>query len=71
MENQMKSKEMKDDLTIRSETPTDYAAILWLTYKAFLTLDYPGRRYAKTIKHTKEAAWYGNRTIYVRDGVVE
>lgn len=33
-----------DKLTIRPENPSDYAAILRLTYEAFLTLDYPGRR---------------------------
>ncbi|MDR2525776.1 MAG: N-acetyltransferase [Oscillospiraceae bacterium] len=30
--------------TIRPERPEDYNAILRLTYEAFLTLDYPGRR---------------------------
>lgn len=29
---------------IRNEMPSDYEAILRLTYEAFLTLDYPGRR---------------------------
>ncbi len=32
------------NITIRPERPGDYAAILRLTYEAFLTLDYPGRR---------------------------
>ncbi|MDR0863219.1 MAG: N-acetyltransferase [Oscillospiraceae bacterium] len=31
-------------ITIRNETPEDYKALLRLTYDAFLTLDYPGRR---------------------------
>jgi len=31
-------------MTIRPEHPDDYNAILRLTYKAFLTSDYPGRR---------------------------
>lgn len=31
-------------MTIRPERPDDYSAILTLTYKAFLTSDYPGRR---------------------------
>lgn len=32
------------NVTIRPEKPEDYAAILRLTYEAFITLDYPGRR---------------------------
>lgn len=32
------------NLTIRLEQPEDHNAILRLTYEAFLTLDYPGRR---------------------------
>jgi predicted N-acetyltransferase YhbS len=35
---------MPTKLTIRPERPGDYEAILRLTYEAFLTLDYPGRR---------------------------
>lgn len=31
-------------MIIRMERPGDYSAILQLTYKAFLTLEYPGRR---------------------------
>ncbi len=31
-------------MIIRKEQPEDYKSILWLTYQAFLTLDYPGRR---------------------------
>ena len=31
-------------ITIRPERPSDYDALLRLTYEAFLTLDYPGRR---------------------------
>ena len=31
-------------ITIREETPEDYEKILMLTYKAFLNLDYPGRK---------------------------
>ncbi|MDR2854546.1 MAG: GNAT family N-acetyltransferase [Methanomicrobiales archaeon] len=33
----------KLDITIRSERPNDYHTLLNLTYKAFLTLDFPGR----------------------------
>lgn len=32
------------EMIIRPEQPKDYTAILRLTYEAFLTLDYPGRR---------------------------
>ncbi|MEW6696119.1 MAG: GNAT family N-acetyltransferase [Bacillota bacterium] len=32
------------NVTIRPEQPEDYVAILRLTYEAFITLDYPGRR---------------------------
>jgi predicted N-acetyltransferase YhbS len=32
------------NIFIRNEMPNDYEAILRLTYEAFLTLDYPGRR---------------------------
>ena len=32
------------NITIRNERANDYDAILRLTYEAFLTLDYPGRR---------------------------
>ena len=35
---------MTEPLTIRPERPADYAAVLRLTYEAFQTLDYPGRR---------------------------
>ena len=34
------------DINIRHEQPGDYDEILRLTYEAFLTLDYPGRRRA-------------------------
>ena len=34
----------KLNITMRGERPDDYEAILRLTYEAFLTLDYPGRR---------------------------
>lgn len=44
MDSRIRIEEMKDNITIRPETPDDYAAILPLTYEAFLTLDYPGRR---------------------------
>jgi predicted N-acetyltransferase YhbS len=33
-----------ENIIIRNEMPDDYEAILRLTYEAFLTLDYPGRR---------------------------
>lgn len=33
-----------DNLNLRVERPKDYSAVLRLTYEAFLTLDYPGRR---------------------------
>jgi|GEM_PF-1399114 len=33
-----------EQMIIRPEHPNDYNAILRLTYEAFLTLDYPGRR---------------------------
>jgi len=39
---EVKGKEPK--MIIRPEHPDDYSAVLRLTYKAFLTLDYPGRR---------------------------
>lgn len=35
---------MPNEFTIRPERPGDYDAVLRLTYEAFLTLDYPGRR---------------------------
>ena len=31
-------------ITIRSENPDDYNALMRLTYEAFLTLDYPERQ---------------------------
>ncbi len=34
----------EQNLEIRLEQPDDYPAILRLTYRSFLTLDYPGRR---------------------------
>jgi len=34
----------ENEMTIRPEHPDDYNAILRLTYEAFLTSDYPGRR---------------------------
>jgi len=36
--------EKEKKMNIRPECPDDYNAILRLTYEAFLTLDYPGRR---------------------------
>jgi predicted N-acetyltransferase YhbS len=37
-------KNLKMDITIREERAGDYEAVLRLTYEAFVTLDYPGRR---------------------------
>ena len=52
------------NLTIRLEQPEDHNAILRLTYEAFLTLDYPGRR--RIDEHPLIHLWTNSASV-IRD----